>query len=160
MICPFCFKEDTNVVDSRPAEGGNAVRRRRSCSSCGKRFTTYERYEEIPLIVVKKDGRRERFDRRKIIDGLMTACQKRSVPYKDIENLAASAERDLRASGETEIKAEEIGRYLMEKLRDLDDVPFVRFASVYEEFNDVSRFTELLQFMEQAKVRLSAEETK
>ncbi len=160
MICPFCFEDDTSVIDSRPAEAGAAVRRRRCCAKCGKRFTTYERYEEIPLIVLKKDGRRERFNRRKIIDGLMTACQKRSVPYKDIENLAASAERDLRASGETEIKAEEIGRYLMERLRDLDDVAFIRFASVYEEFNDVSRFTKLLQSMEQTKERFPAEETK
>lgn len=135
------------------------MRRRRCCPQCNSRFTTYERYEESLLLVVKKDGRRERFERQKVLDGLVRACEKRPVPYNDIEDLALNVERTLRSRGMTEVGSDVIGRQLMAGLRTLDEVAYVRFASVYKEFKDVSRFFEELQALEEYRKRLAVEET-
>jgi len=141
MRCPFCDTADSRVLDSRPAAAGGAVRRRRECRECGKRFTTYERVDELPLMVVKKDGRRELFDSRKLLAGLITACQKRPVPTAALEELAAQIERDLRSTMEREVPSSDIGEQVMRRLYGLDEVAYVRFASVYREFRDVQEFT-------------------
>ena len=151
MHCPFCSHEDTRVLDSRLAEFGSAVRRRRECVVCKKRFTTYERHEEAPLLIVKKDGRRERFDKHKILEGVLRACEKRPVSYDEVENLAVDVERKLRSNGENEVSALEVGDEVMERLRALDEVAYVRFASVYKEFKDVSRFSDELRALEEHK---------
>ncbi|SFR15832.1 transcriptional regulator NrdR [Desulfoscipio geothermicus] len=140
MRCPYCGKMDSRVLDSRPAEDGNSVRRRRECGDCGKRFTTYERVDELPLMVVKKDGRRETFDRQKLLAGMITACQKRSVPTSLLEDMAGEIERDLRSTMEREVRSRDIGEHVIRRLRDLDEVAYVRFASVYREFRDVQGF--------------------
>ena len=140
MKCPFCGITDSRVLDSRPTEDGSSVRRRRECGECAKRFTTYERVDELPLIVVKKDGRREFFNQQKLLAGLITACQKRSIPTKQLEQTVAEIERDLRNSSEREVQSRDIGEQVMSKLRDLDEVAYVRFASVYHEFRDVQGF--------------------
>ena len=158
MHCPFCDHADSRVLDSRNTEDGRSIRRRRECPRCRRRFTTYERLEETPLLVVKKDGRREQFQRRKILDGLLRACEKRPVSYDAIEAMAAQIEQDLRSRGESEVPAEEIGEQVMEGLRKLDEVAYVRFASVYKEFKDVSRFAEELKVLEELRRRLPNEE--
>ena len=140
MRCPFCKHEDTKVLDSRPTEDGCAIRRRRECVRCGRRFTTYERIDEVPLMVVKKDGRREPFDRSKLMAGLTLSCRKRSVAAGRIHELADEVERELRARAELEVASRDIGELVMEKLRALDEVAYVRFASVYREFKDVHGF--------------------
>jgi transcriptional repressor NrdR len=140
MRCPYCGAFDSRVLDSRPAEEGNSVRRRRECSECGRRFTTYERVDELPLMVVKKDGRRETFDRSKLLAGLITACQKRPVPTNALEELAGEIERDLKSTMEREVHSRDIGEQVMRRLRELDEVAYVRFASVYREFRDVQEF--------------------
>ncbi|MBF7083209.1 transcriptional repressor NrdR [Desulfallas sp. Bu1-1] len=140
MRCPYCGAFDSRVLDSRPAEEGNSVRRRRECSECGRRFTTYERVDELPLMVVKKDGRRETFDRSKLLAGLITACQKRPVPINALEELAGEIERDLKSTMEREVHSRDIGEQVMRRLRELDEVAYVRFASVYREFRDVQEF--------------------
>lgn len=145
MRCPYCDHSDTRVLDSRLADAGRSIRRRRECSACSRRFTTYERFEETPVMVVKKDGRREKFQRRKILDGIMRACEKRPVPYEAMEGVAAQIEQELRQRGEAEVTAEEIGEKVMEEVRRLDDVAYVRFASVYKEFKDVSSFMRELE---------------
>lgn len=140
MRCPYCGTADSRVLDSRPSEEGNAVRRRRECGECGKRFTTYERVDELPLIVVKKDGRRELFDRRKLLAGLTTACQKRAISTNLLEQMVEEIERDLRNTADREVPSSDIGEQVMMRLRNLDEVAYVRFASVYHEFRDVQGF--------------------
>ena len=140
MKCPFCNAEDTKVIDSRPAE--NTIRRRRQCEKCGKRFTTYERVEVIPLMVIKKDGVREEFDRSKIEKGIFRACHKRPVPVDRITGLVDEIENELIASGEKEIPSNMIGEMVMDKLAALDGVAYVRFASVYREFKDLDTLLE------------------
>ncbi len=137
MQCPFCGKGDTRVVDSREAE--DATRRRRECEKCGKRFTTYERLE-LELMVVKKDGKRELFDHEKLKTGIMKACQKRPVAADDINEVVGDVEKDLKTSGESEVPSKEIGKLVMKKLKKLDKVAYIRFASVYREFQDVEEF--------------------
>mgnify|MGYP000578492996 FL=1 len=149
MKCPFCSSENTRVIDSRPADDNNSIRRRRLCDDCGKRFTTYEKVETIPLIVIKKDNCREQYDRSKIQGGILRACYKRPIPVEKIESLMDSIEGDIFDTADKEISSTRIGEIVMEHLKDLDAVAYVRFASVYREFKDVSTFMdELKKFME------------
>lgn len=145
MNCPYCHHPDSKVLDSRPTEEGHAIRRRRECLQCGRRFTTYEKVEEVPLMVVKKDGRRVAFDRGKVLAGIVKACEKRPIPLARLEEVADEIERDLRNRMEPEVPSTEIGEKVMEKLRDLDEVAYVRFASVYRQFTDINRFREELE---------------
>lgn len=138
MRCPYCRHEATKVLDSRATEEGASIRRRRLCERCKRRFTTYERWEETPLLVVKKDGRREPFQRQKLLDGLVTACKKRPVPLRVLEEIADDIERTLRQEGEAEVTSRAIGEAVMERLRTIDEVAYVRFASVYREFRDIT----------------------
>lgn len=140
MRCPACGHPESRVLDSRPVQDQRVIRRRRECEICEGRFTTYERFEETPLVVVKKDGRRESFDPHKITGGLLRACERRPVTVQDIEDLAASVERDIRRTGETEIQSKAIGELVMDKLKSLDEVAYVRFASVYRQFADLDAF--------------------
>jgi transcriptional repressor NrdR len=140
MKCPFCAHDDTRVVDSRLGKEGNNTRRRRECVECEKRFTTYERVEETLPLVVKKDGRREAFDRLKIISGIQRACEKRPVSIATIEKVVDQMELSLQESGEKEIDASRIGEAIMEALQSLDEVAYVRFASVYRQFRDINEF--------------------
>jgi transcriptional repressor NrdR len=143
--CPYCGHGDTRVLESRAFEEDRAVRRRRECATCLRRFTTYERVEDQPLVVVKRDGRREAFDRRKILVGLIKACEKRPVSTETLEGVVRSVERELRESGEKEIESTAIGEQVMARLRDLDPVAYVRFASVYRQFTDLSHFQDELE---------------
>lgn len=146
--CPFCNQDNTKVVDSRPVEDTNSIRRRRMCDSCGKRFTTYEKVETIPLSVIKKDQTREQYERSKIQDGILRACYKRPIPIEKIEGMMDSIEGEIFGCEEREIASTKIGEIVMEHLKDLDAVAYVRFASVYREFKDVSTFMdELKKFM-------------
>jgi transcriptional repressor NrdR len=140
MRCPFCDHPEDKVVDSREAQDGRATRRRRECLACGRRFTTYERIDEILPQIVKKDGRRETYDRDKIVKGLEIACQKRPVSREQIEALVASVERQLQEVGDREVRSSVIGETVMARLKELDPVAYVRFASVYREFRDVKDF--------------------
>ena len=142
MRCVFCGHEDSKVLDSRPVEEGRSIRRRRECLNCNRRFTTYERVEELPLIVVKSDNRRELFDANKILNGLIKACDKRQVPFSVLENIVHDIERELANHLEQEISSKTIGEMVMQKLRSVDQVAYVRFASVYRNFEDVSTFIE------------------
>ena len=149
MKCPFCGGDNTRVVDSRPVEDTNSIRRRRMCESCGQRFTTYEKVETIPLTVIKKDQNREQYNRSKIQDGILRACYKRPIPVTEIEELIDSIEGDIFVQADKEISSSRIGEIVMEHLQSLDAVAYVRFASVYREFKDVSTFMEeLKKFME------------
>ena len=145
MKCPFCNHENTRVIDSRPAEDNNSIRRRRVCDECGKRFTTYEKIETIPLIIIKKDNNREAYDRSKIEGGLIRACHKRPVSAQQITILADEVENEIFNMAEKEISSQIIGELLMNKLKDLDAVAYVRFASVYREFKDVNTFMDELK---------------
>lgn len=140
MKCPFCSHEDTRVVDSRLGKDGNNVRRRRECPECERRFTTYERVEEILPYVIKKDGRREPFDRAKIVSGMQRACEKRPVSMEQIEALVDQLERHFQECGDKEIPASLIGEAVMDALHDTDEVAYVRFASVYRQFKDINEF--------------------
>jgi transcriptional repressor NrdR len=144
MKCPFCFSTNNKVIDSRLTRDGVAIRRRRECLGCNRRFTTYERLEEFKLLVVKKDGRREPFDRMKIIHGMLKACEKRPISIKVIEEFVSSLERELQETGEHEIPSRVIGEKVMDKLFQVDEVAYVRFASVYRSFKDVNQFMEEL----------------
>ena len=144
MKCPYCNYEETQVIDSRDTENLESTRRRRECSKCKKRFTTYERLEEADIVVVKKDGKRERFERQKLLNGIIKACEKRSIPLEKIEKVVDDVESDLRKRDSVEIESKTIGRIAMRKLRSLDKVAFLRFASVYLEFEDLARFEEEL----------------
>ena len=144
MKCPFCETNDTKVIDSRPTEEGHAIRRRRECDNCGKRFTTYEKVEEVLFMVIKKDGSREAFDRNKVLNGIMKACEKRPVPMADIEKIVSDIERGLNNMMEKEIESKVIGEVIMEHLKQLDEVAYVRFASVYRQFKDINTFVDEL----------------
>lgn len=141
MKCPYCGHLGDKVVDSRESKEGDAIRRRRECLECGRRFTSYERIDEIPYMVVKKDGRRERFDRQKLVGGLLKACEKRPVRVSALDAVADRIEASLQERPEREITTEEIGQQVMAELRRLDKVAFVRFASVYRNFRDIDEFT-------------------
>lgn len=140
MKCPFCAYESTKVIDSRPSEEHVSIRRRRQCESCGKRFTTYEKVETIPLMVIKKDNTREPFKRDKVMDGILRSCHKRPVSMADIEGLVDSIENKIHNTMAKEIDSEEIGTFVMEGLKEIDDIAYVRFASVYREFKDINTF--------------------
>ena len=140
MKCPFCENPDTKVIDSRQTDDGHAIRRRRECENCKKRFTTYEKVEEMILMVIKKDGSREAFDRNKIYSGIVKACEKRPVPVAKIEEVVDEIERGLNNMMEKEVESSFIGELIMEKLRELDEVAYVRFASVYRQFTDINTF--------------------
>ena len=144
MKCPFCNQEATRVIDSRPADDNSSIRRRRLCDECGKRFTTYEKVETIPLIVIKKDNNRETYDRAKIEAGVLRACHKRPISAKDINALVDKVELEIFNREEREIPSKLIGEMIMTKLKDLDSVAYVRFASVYKQFKDVNAFMEEL----------------
>ncbi len=149
MKCPFCGYQESKVVDSRPADEGESIRRRRECLSCLKRFTTYETIESLPLIVVKKDGSRQAFDRNKLINGLLRACEKRPVSLKNLEEVASEVEQVLLNSLAREVSSAEIGNQVMERLKKLDEVAYVRFASVYRQFKDLNTFmTELNKLLD------------
>lgn len=145
MKCPFCSHENTRVIDSRPAEDNNSIRRRRLCDECGKRFTTYEKIETIPLIIIKKDNNREAYDRAKIEAGVLRACHKRPVSAQQITTLVDEVENEIFNREEREIPSGTIGELVMNKLKDLDAVAYVRFASVYREFKDVNTFMDELK---------------
>ena len=145
MKCPFCSHVEDKVVDSRESKEGEVIRRRRECLKCGKRFTSYERIDQIPHMVVKKDGRRERFDREKVMAGLLKACEKRPVPTKALEAVTDKVEAMVQESPEREMPTQRVGEFLMQSLRDLDKVAFVRFASVYRDFKDVDQFMATLK---------------
>jgi transcriptional repressor NrdR len=145
MKCPFCAEIDNKVIDSRLSKDGNVIRRRRECIICSRRFTTYEHIEEIPVMIVKKDGRREVFSREKVRSGIQKACQKRDVSINVIDEFLDELERDLREAGEKEISSNKIGEKIMAKLHEIDDVAYVRFASVYREFKDVNDFVSELK---------------
>lgn len=144
MKCPYCGYNQSKVVDSRPTEEEAAIRRRRECESCAKRFTTYEKIEEMPLIIVKKDGSREVYQRSKIINGLLKACEKRPIPVKDVEDIVDTIEKELHNTMEKEIASKAIGEMVMSRLKQIDDVAYVRFASVYRQFKDINTFLEEL----------------
>ncbi|MDO4960411.1 MAG: transcriptional regulator NrdR [Eubacteriales bacterium] len=142
MRCPYCSSDNTKVIDSRPADDNTSIRRRRQCEECGKRFTTYEKLETMPLMVVKKDNTREAFDRSKIESGILRSCHKRPISTEQISRIVDDIENELFATGENEISTNIIGEKVMAKLKDLDQVAYVRFASVYREFKDVNTFIE------------------
>ena len=145
MRCPYCGTLDSRVVDSRAAEDGTTIRRRRECPQCNKRFTTYEAVEKIPLMVIKNDGRRELFDRDKLLTGLIRSCDKRNISMERIIALADDIERELRGTMEPEIASRAIGELVMDKLKTFDEVAYIRFASVYRKFTDVSSFRDELE---------------
>ena len=145
MKCPFCSYRDSRVIDSRAVEDGTSIRRRRECPDCGRRFRTYEKYEENPVDVSKKDGRRELFDSKKLIGGLLKAFEKRPVPYERVQEIADSVERELRMNGESEVESTRIGELVMQHLEETDQIAYVRFASVYRQFADVKNFMQELE---------------
>lgn len=154
MKCPYCETSDTRVIDSRPTEEGHAIRRRRECDNCGKRFTTYEKVEEVFFMVIKKDGSREAFDRNKVLNGIVKACEKRPVPLADIEKIVDEIERGLNTLMEKEVESKVIGEIIMEHLKELDEVAYVRFASVYRQFTDVNTFAaEIEKLLQSGKGR-------
>lgn len=145
MRCPYCGHGESRVVDSREVREGREIRRRRECVGCGRRFTTYERVDEVPAAVIKRDGRRETFDREKLLNGLLKACEKRAVPRRELHAIADAVEAELAKREDREMSSEAIGNLVIEKLRDLDQVAYVRFASVYRRFEDVNQFMEELR---------------
>ena len=140
MTCPFCGHKEDKVIDSRESKEGDVIRRRRQCLGCERRFTTYERSDEVPYMVIKKDGRREKFDRQKVLGGLLKACEKRPVPMSRLAEIVDEVEAKLADSPEREMSTTEVGEMLMERLRSLDKIAYVRFASVYRDFQDVEAF--------------------
>ena len=151
MQCPRCQNNGSKVVDSRPADDGRAIRRRRECEACNFRFTTFERVEKTPLLVIKKNGTREEFNREKILRGLIRSCEKRPVAMEKVEKIVDDVENQIRGLGENEIASAIIGEYIMEKLADVDEVAYIRFASVYRQFKDMSVFLKELQEFERKK---------
>ncbi len=147
MKCPFCNYSDTKVIDSRGQDDNSVIRRRRLCESCGKRFTTYERIDMIPVTVIKRDGTREIFDKNKLLGGILKSCNKRPVTAKQIEMLVDDIENTLTGSGEREVHSKDIGNMVMERLKELDEVAYVRFASVYRQFKDINTFIDELEKM-------------
>lgn len=151
MKCPYCNYEDTKVIDSRPTEDGHAIRRRRGCEKCGKRFTTYEKVEESIIMIVKKDGSREAFDRGKLMNGIIRACEKRPVPMATIEQMVDRIERGLNNLMQKEVKSDFIGELVMDELKKVDQVAYIRFASVYRQFTDVETFTKEIEKLQDSK---------
>ena len=147
MRCPFCGHEESKVIDSRPTDEGERIRRRRECLKCSKRFTTYEVIETVPIVVIKKDKSRETFDRNKLLNGLLRACEKRPVSIDMLERIVDEIENMLQNSLDREVPSSLIGKYAMEKLKDIDEVAYVRFASVYRQFKDINTFIEELNRM-------------
>ncbi|MCQ2976769.1 MAG: transcriptional regulator NrdR [archaeon] len=145
MVCPYCGEKELKVIDSRASDDTRSIRRRRECESCHQRFTTYERIEEVPIIVVKKNGLREEFDRSKIHSGIVKACWKRPISLSDIENCVSEIENEIYQSGKMEIDTMTIGEVVMKKLREMDQIAYVRFASVYKKFNDIDSFIEAIK---------------
>jgi transcriptional repressor NrdR len=145
MKCPFCDHQESKVIDSRESKKGLSIRRRRECLACRRRFTTYEKIEEIPYMVVKKDGSRQPFDSQKLLRGLLKACEKRPIPVKKLDEIVEEIEAKLNERSDKEIRSSEIGQHVMERLKELDKVAYVRFASVYREFRDVSEFKRELE---------------
>lgn len=162
MKCPFCGHLEDKVVDSREAKDGDSIRRRRECMECSRRFTSYERIDEVPHMVVKKDGRREIFDRNKIMNGLLRACEKRPISATQLESLVNSVEKYVQDSPDRERRTEQVGKMIMRRLKELDKVAYVRFASVYLEFEDVSEFMEELKILVRGreKVKQTRRKTK
>ncbi len=149
MRCPFCHHNDSKVLDSRATEEGASIRRRRECTRCNRRFTTYERLDQVPFMVVKKDGRREAFNRDKILNGVLKACEKRRISTDQIEQMVDDVEKEIRNTSEREIASNLIGEIVMERLKEQDEVAYVRFASVYRQFKDINSFmSELQQLLE------------
>ncbi|MDU3457601.1 MAG: transcriptional regulator NrdR [Peptoniphilus harei] len=145
MKCPFCGYDDSKVLDTRPTDEGNTIRRRRECLNCQKRFTTYEKIEQSPIMVIKKDGNRQAFDREKIIRGMIKSCEKRPVSAADIEEAVNNIEKKIENTMKKEISSLEVGEMVMDELKDLDEVSYVRFASVYREFKDLQSFIDELE---------------
>ncbi len=145
MKCPYCHNNSDKVIDSRETQEGVSIRRRRECTSCGKRFTTYEYIEKVPLMVVKKDGRREPFNREKILNGLMRACQKRPISMERLDQLVSEVESSIQKKFDQEVAAEHVGELVIEKLSQIDEIAYVRFASVYRQFKDVNQFMKELR---------------
>lgn len=153
MRCPFCGYSESKVIDSRPAEEGATIRRRRECLACQKRFTTYEIMERLPLVVIKRDGSRQTFDKIKVLNGMLRACEKRPVSLQSLEKIGDEVEQELQNSLEREVTTTEIGEMVMERLKDVDEVAYVRFASVYRQFKDVKTFfDELTKLIDGKKV--------
>jgi len=151
MTCPFCGHKEDKVIDSRESKEGDVIRRRRQCLGCERRFTTYERSDEIPYMVIKKDGRREKFDRQKVLGGLLKASEKRPVPMSRLAEIVDEVEAKLADSAEREMSTTEVGEMLMERLRNLDKIAYVRFASVYRDFQDVEAFLNELKHLDLKK---------
>lgn len=150
MKCPYCNADNDKVVDSRSSHDSTVVRRRRECTSCSKRYTTYERIEEIPLKVIKKDNRREDFDRQKLMAGILKACEKRPVSIEQIEDVVDKIQKDLEGAHDKEVSSREIGELMMKRLKELDDIAYVRFASVYRSFKDIDQFMREVQTLKGA----------
>ena len=144
MKCPYCNYNESKVIDSRPADEGTTIRRRRECLACQKRFTTYEVMEHLPLVVIKRDGSRQSFDKNKVLNGMLRSCEKRPVPLADLEKISDEIEQELQNSFEREINTSEIGAMVMARLKELDEVAYVRFASVYRQFKDINTFMDEL----------------
>ena len=152
MKCPYCGFNESKVIDSRPADEGSSIRRRRECLSCGKRFTTYETVESMPMVVVKRDGSRQTFDRRKLVKGMLRACEKRPVSLAQLEKISEEIEQELQNSLEREISTEHVGELVMEKLKSVDEVAYIRFVSVYRQFKDINTFMlELNKLLDEGK---------
>ena len=155
MKCPYCGHPESKVIDSRPADENASIRRRRECLSCARRFTTYETVESLPIVVIKKDGSRQSFDRQKVLRGMIRACEKRPVALAELERIADEIEQELQNSMEREIRTEVIGEKVMERLRKVDQVAYVRFASVYRQFKDIDTFmAELNKLLAEKQLRL------
>ena len=144
MKCPFCGYEESKVIDSRPTDEGERIRRRRECLECGKRFTTYEMIESLPIVVIKKDGSRETFDRQKLLTGMLRACEKRPVSIETLDSAISDIETVIQNSLDREVNSDKIGEFVMDKLKDIDEVAYVRFASVYRQFKDINTFMDEL----------------
>ena len=156
MKCPYCREVNNKVIDSRMTKDGNTVRRRRECLACNHRFTTYERIEQLPLVLIKKDGRRETFDRNKVLVGMQKACEKRNISINTLELYVDELQRELQEVGEKEIPSSVVGEWIMTKLHELDDVAYVRFASVYREFKDINDFMSQLKDLLDASKKMSS----
>ena len=148
MKCPFCGYEESKVIDSRPTDEGERIRRRRECLECGKRFTTYEMIESLPIVVIKKDGSRETFDRQKLLTGMLRACEKRPVSIEMLDRAISDIETVIQNSLDREVSSDKIGELVMEKLKEIDEVAYVRFASVYRQFKDISTFMKELEALQ------------
>lgn len=151
MRCPYCHYPESKVVDSRPTEENQSIRRRRECMSCGKRFTTYEKIEDLPMTVIKRDGSIEIYDRSKLMNGIIRACQKRPVPMAKIESIVEDVEKEIEANPNKEMKTSDIGEKVLNLMKDIDEVAYVRFASVYRDFKDLDTFMEELKKLQKSK---------